>query len=64
MIKLDLSTQFKKDLKKIKKQGKDKEKLDSIIRVLQKEKPLLKKYRDHELVGNWKSYRECQITPD
>lgn len=43
MLKLELSTQFKKDLKKIKKQGKDKEKLDAVIRILQKELPLPKR---------------------
>lgn len=64
MIKLELSTQFKKDLKKIKKQGKDKEKLDEVIKILQKEELLPKKYGDHELIGNWKSYRECHIESD
>lgn len=64
MLKLDLSTQFKKDLKKISKQGKDRSKLDTVIQILQKEKPLSQKYRDHALVGNWKNYRECHIAPD
>lgn len=63
-LELELSTQFKKDLKKIIKQGKDKEKLDAVIRILREEKPLSQKYRDHELVGNWKGYRECHIAPD
>lgn len=53
MLKLDLSTQFKKDLKKIKRQGKDKIKLDTVVQILQKEEPLPKKLRDHELTGNW-----------
>lgn len=64
MLKLDLSTQFKRDLKKIKKQGKDKTKLDDIVLKLQKEEDLESKYRDHDLTGNWKGYRECHITPD
>ena len=64
MLKLDLSNQFKKDLKKVKKQGKDKSKLDAVIHLLQKEVTLPTKYRDHELVGNWKGYRECHIIPD
>jgi mRNA interferase YafQ len=64
MLKLDPSTQFKKDLKKIQKQGKDKEKLNNIVELLQKEIPLEKKHRDHDLIGNWKGYRECHITPD
>ena len=46
------------------KQGKNKSKLDTVIQTIQKEKDLPKKYRDHELVGNWKGYRECHIDPD
>lgn len=64
MLKLELSTQFKKDLKKIQKQGKNKSKLDAVVHKLQKEAPLPKKFRDHELIGNWKGYRECHIAPD
>lgn len=64
MLDIVLSTQFKKDLKKVKKQGKDKTKLDSVIKALQKEQALPEKLKDHELVGNWKGYRECHITPD
>ena len=64
MLKLDISTQFKKDLKKISKQGKNKSKLDAIVCTLQKEEPLPKKFRDHELIGNWRGYRECHIEPD
>jgi mRNA interferase YafQ len=64
VLKLDLSTQFKKDLKKIIKQGKDKSKLNAVIHSLQKQQALPKKFRDHELIGNWKGYRECDIAPD
>ena len=49
---------LKKILKKVRRQGKDKEKLDTVIYTLQQEKTLSQKYRDHELVGNWKGYRE------
>lgn len=64
VLKLELSTQFKKDLKKIIKQGQDKNKLNAVITSLQHETPLTKKFRDHELVGNWRGYRECHIAPD
>ena len=64
MLELVLSTQFKKDLKKIIKQGKDKSKLDATVKMLQTEVPLPKKLRDHDLIGNWRGYRECHITPD
>ena len=64
MLELELATQFKRDLKKIQKQRKNKELLDEIIGQLQQEKPLHSKYKDHHLSGNWNGYRECHITPD
>ncbi len=64
MLDIIVSSQFKKDLKKVKKQGKDPEKIDAIIEVLQNEAPLHSKHCDHDLIGIWKGYRECHITPD
>ena len=64
MLELELATQFKRDLKKIAKQGKNKNLLDSIIEQIQNEKPLHLKHKDHNLTGNWYGYRECHITPD
>lgn len=64
MLELQVSTAFKKDLKKSKKQRKDIELLNEVITTLQKQKPLDDKYRDHSLVGNWKGYRECHLEPD
>ncbi|MCF6777981.1 type II toxin-antitoxin system YafQ family toxin [Thiotrichales bacterium 19X7-9] len=64
MLELELSSQFRKDLKKIAKQNKDRNKLNQVIETLQMEKPLADKYRDHLLTGNWKGHRECHITPD
>jgi mRNA interferase YafQ len=64
MLELELATQFKRDLKKIAKQGKRRKLLDSIVEQLQKEEPLDLKHKDHNLSGNWDGYRECHITPD
>ena len=64
MLELELATQFKRDLKKIAKQGKSRKLLDSIVEKLQKEESLDLKHKDHSLSGNWSSYRECHITPD
>ncbi|HDV5773769.1 type II toxin-antitoxin system mRNA interferase toxin, RelE/StbE family [Legionella erythra] len=64
MLELELATQFKRDLKKITKQGKRRTLLDSIVEQLQKEEPLDPKHKDHNLSGNWDGYRECHITPD
>ena len=64
MLEIVRSTQFKKDLKKIIKQGKDLDLLQEIVEALQRQESLLPKNCDHSLSGNWKGYRECHISPD
>ena len=54
-------SQFKKDYKRMMKQGKDIGKLDYVIEELAVPNPLPEKYRDHSLVGNWSGYRECHV---
>lgn len=55
------SSQFKKDYKLAMKRGLPIEKLDNVIRLLAEDDPLPEKYRDHDLSGNWKGFRECHI---
>jgi len=64
MLDIRRSTQFKKDLKKIIKQGKNLDSLREIVSLLQELKPLPEKNNDHSLIGDWKGYRECHINPD
>jgi addiction module toxin, relE/stbE family len=61
---LDFTSKFKKDVKLLKKQGKNIEKLYEIINILACAEELDAKYRDHNLIGNYKGYRECHIEPD
>lgn len=61
---IKFTTQFKKDIKKCKKQGKDLDKLFAVIEILAKGENLDLKYKDHCLSGNYKSCRECHIEPD
>ena len=58
------TSQFKKDLKLAKKQGRDTEKLFAVIEQLANGQPLEEKYRDHALSGNYKGCRECHVEPD
>lgn len=55
---------FKKDYKKVKKQGKDLNIINSIIYNLSHRISLDKKYKDHLLVGNYKNKRECHLLPN
>ncbi len=61
MLEITYSSQFKKarklplpDLKLI----------FEVISTLEQEATLDAKYKDHELIGNWSSFRECHIKPD
>jgi mRNA interferase YafQ len=55
---------FKKDLKLLKKRGKDIQKLFNVISNLIHQKPLEKKHVDHSLKGEYSDCRECHIEPD
>lgn len=58
------TNQFKKDYKLVIKRGLDINKLDLVIRLLVLDEPLPECYKDHELSGNWKGFRECHIEPN
>lgn len=64
MLNVRYATQFKKDLKLVKKRGKNLSKLKKIIEKLVNEEQLSPQNRDHSLSGNWKTFRECHIEPD
>jgi len=66
MLKLEFSSQFKKDFKLAVKRGCYQTELWAVVSLLQAEKPLPEKYRDHELVNSqsYKDMRECHIQPD
>jgi len=57
-------TQFKRDVKRIKKRGKDIKKLKNIIHRLINAEKLLPGNRDRPLKGTLKDCRECHIEPD
>ena len=58
------TSQFKKDVKLAKKQHRNIDLLFEVIGSLADGKSLDKKYRDHELTGNFTGIRECHIEPD
>ena len=61
---IDFTTQFKKDIKLAKKQGKDTEKIFEVVDKLANDEVLEAKYKDHCLTGDYKDCRECHIEPD
>lgn len=58
------TTQFKKDVKLAQKQGKDIDKMFSVVEILASGEPLPAKFHDHDLTGDYKGCRECHIEPD
>ena len=63
-FEIKYTSQFKKDFKLAKKQGKNIDKLFAVIEKLANGETLEPKHRDHDLVGNYKGCRECHIEPD
>ena len=57
-------TQFKRDVKRLKKRHKDFEKLKTLIRLLCEGEQLPPENRDHRLKGPLKDCRECHVEPD
>lgn len=64
--KIDYTSNFKKQYKKIKKQGKDLNKLHEFIEKLANGDELEAKYKNHDLINNklYKNCKECHIQPD
>ena len=58
------TSQFKKDIKRIKKRGKDLSKLKEIVSAVANHEGLEERHRDHALSGNWSGSRDCHIEPD
>ncbi len=61
---VQFTSRFKRDLKLAKKQNKNLDKLFTVIDILANGGTLDAKYKDHELVGNYKGTRECHVEPD
>lgn len=55
---------FKKDLKLTAKRGYNIKELNDVVEILANGNKLPEKYKDHNLNGNYKGYRECHIQPD
>lgn len=58
------TSQFKKDLKLMKKRGNDLTLLEEVLSLLANGKPLAEKYRNHTLTGDFVGCSECHIKPD
>lgn len=58
------SGQFRRDVKRAEKRGKDLAKLRELLGLLLAGEALPAIYKDHPLKGDWKGYRDAHIEPD
>lgn len=64
MYQIHFTSKMKKDVKRMKKRGKDISKLTSVLSTLASGKKLPYQNHDHQLLGNMSDFRECHIEPD
>ncbi len=57
-------TRFEKDIKKLKKRGKDFSKLEKVLSLIISSEILDDKYKNHPFVGNWRPCWELHLEPD
>jgi mRNA interferase YafQ len=60
----EYSTQFRRDVKRAEKRGKEMGKLKELLTLLISGEPLPARYKDHPLKQNWSGYRDAHIEPD
>ena len=64
MLSVEVAGKFKKDLSRLKKRGKNLDKLEVLIEKLRAEEPLAPKHCPHILSGDWDGFWELHIEPD
>lgn len=64
MLVIRQTAAFRRDIKKVKKRGKDLSKLYAIVEILASGAMPDKKHVPHRLTGNWKPCWDCHIEPD
>lgn len=59
------TSQFKQDLKRVKHSGRYSiDDLLQVVELLSSCESLPEKYKEHNLNGNWRHYKECHVKPD
>jgi len=64
MKQVSQTGQFSRDVRRLRKRGKDLNKLQEVVKLLAEGIPLPANYRDHPLVGYWQPSRNCHVEPD
>lgn len=64
MKQLKVTSQYKKDYKRIHNNPKKKEKLFKILKMLEQEQPIPAEFKPHMLIGKYAGHMECHIEGD
>jgi mRNA interferase YafQ len=64
MKSLSQTTRFLRDVKRMRKRGKDITKLEAVVQKLACGEVLEAKHHDHPLRGIWSGSRDCHVEPD
>ncbi len=67
MRTIELTNNYKRDLKRVRK-GRHRDELSrellAVVETLAKDETLPARYSDHALTGAWKGHRDCHVKPD
>ncbi len=64
MKRVSQTRQFSRDVKRLRKRGKDLYVLKEVVKLLAEGIALPASYRDHPLIGPWLPSRDCHIEAD
>ncbi len=67
MRRIERSSAFKRDYRRIKSMPRYRdlaERLAHVLELLVNDRPLPPRNRDHPLTGDWSHYRDCHLWPD
>lgn len=64
MLRIAYTRRMKRDVRLMKKRGKDLDKLEDAVDRIARREALPERFRDHALTGNLSDFRECHIEPD
>ncbi|MBI5589967.1 MAG: type II toxin-antitoxin system YafQ family toxin [Deltaproteobacteria bacterium] len=64
MLPIRPTSQFKKDLKRASRQGRNLDRLKQVLKKLAVPEPLKPEFKDRKLKGEWRDFRECHIDSD
>lgn len=64
MRRIEYSSTFKRDYKRMIKRGMSVEKLHAVLALLVDDTPLAARFRPHALSGEWRGFLECHIESD